>query len=197
MDYYGYFSSDKDLPNDYTDKLTLYMIGKYKQYFSIFENRTNHTLRIVKGAESEQIELSPSASSNIRRFTKKEFEEDEMHLWLLEKLTDKIPADSTIVFKHIEALGRTAEYALKAYKKIAESGVQMRFVNISPLNSEAFLTTGKKLDNNLIPLLTKQIELALKEEEEKKEIKETLSSLPRKEKKELHLNSLDLNPENW
>lgn len=192
MRYFGYYSSTQELPNNHTDKLTLYMIGKYRKYYSIFENRSTNTLRIVGGSEPIRITLDYYEKKEANKAAITDYKDDEMHYRLLRKLSEQLPDNSAIIFKCMGDLGRTADYAFMAYKKLVEAGIQLKFINCPPLNSEAFLTAGKALDESLISVLIRQIRLELKEEDELKEINDSLSSLSREEKKELHINTSDI-----
>ena len=67
MKYYGFYSADEDLPDDYTDQYTLFLDSYYRGFIAVFENRTTHAIRIKNGNHIKTLGLSQNELSAVEK----------------------------------------------------------------------------------------------------------------------------------
>lgn len=192
MTTYGFYSSDQDLPDDYTDRYRLHLIAYYKGFSVIYENTTDHSLRIREKEGNKWIRLSDSEIKTIHKSITKDFIEEEIHFQLLVKLSKYLSEGNMIVFRNVQGLGKTAYYAEKGYIRLIEEGIKLKFVECSTISSGVFVKTGKVVETEVRPFLSQMIRVALDEANMNDDLPNKLADLPTKEKKLMEKATFDL-----
>ncbi|HAE16619.1 MAG TPA: hypothetical protein DCG51_08730 [Erysipelotrichaceae bacterium] len=182
MKYYGFYSADEDLPDDYTDQYTLFLDSYYRGFIAVFENRTTHAIRIKNGNHIKTLGLSQNELSAVEKKVYPSQLNDEIHYRLLLRIADHTGAESTIIFRSILDLGTHEQYADKTYRELVKKGLHLKFVNGAVLNSDNFYSDGM-IDPATERLMGRLIRSALQEADEKQKLPARLTDLTNAEKK--------------
>lgn len=182
MKYYGFYSADEDLPDDYTDQYTLFLDSYYRGFIAVFENRTTHAIRIKNGNHIKTLGLSQNELSAVEKKVYPSQLNDEIHYRLLLRIADHTGAESTIIFRSILDLGTHEQYADKTYRELVKKGLHLKFVNGAVLNSDNFYSDGI-IDPATERLMGRLIRSALQEADEKQKLPARLTDLTNAEKK--------------
>lgn len=182
MKYYGFYSADEDLPNDYTDQYTLFLDSYYKGFVPVFENRTTHIIRIKDGNHIKTIGFSQSELAAVEKTVYPSRLNDEIHYRQLLRMADQTGRESAVIFRNILDLGASEYYVHKTYRELVKKGIHLKFVSGAVLNSENFYCNGM-IDTATEQLMGRLIRSALQEAEEKQKLPSRLTDLTNAEKK--------------
>lgn len=134
---FGFLSSEKQLPDNCRNDVTLAYFMRSPDFTRVIENRTTGTIRYQTENKIREIKTDDTAAVRTAKTFGISVEEGR-HIAGLEVFLTELKSGTTIMFSSLQEFSSDDSAAVYLYRKMSSEGIRLQFLNEPWLNNEIY-----------------------------------------------------------
>ena len=140
---YGFLSSSKPLPEDFTNNTTLEYFMHDSDFVRVIENKTDGTIRFRKGNQICECRFDSGSALKEAKAFGISLEEGK-HIDVMGRFISELESGAVIMFTAVTDLSVNTEASLYLYRKMDREGINLRFLREPWLNNEIYKSVRRE-----------------------------------------------------